>query len=188
MAKLKDIPQELKAFNEIFNQLDRKYSTLQIWEDFLTMVICTFGFGTQEETYKQTVKKYTKEEVQLFVQLCGEMMKVILPRLGKYSEENRIWYDFFGGFYEAISHKPGLGQFFTPPTLVNFMVQSIGIEKDSKDKKIIDPACGSGRFVIASHAENPQNLHWGVDVDLVCCKMTVLNMFFHGVRGEVVWG
>ena len=48
--------------------------------------------------------------------------------------------NFMGGFFRG-----DFGQYFTPDTIVDFIVKSIGIQKDWK---ILDTSCGSGGFLL----------------------------------------
>lgn len=52
----------------------------------------------------------------------------------------------------------------------------------------MDNACGSGRMLLAAHANHPTNYCCAQDLDRICCLMTVCNFIVHGVNGEVVWG
>jgi type I restriction-modification system DNA methylase subunit len=71
--------------------------------------------------------------------------------------------DIFGGIYEnylkALYSEENLGQFFTPPEVVDFMLEEIGwteeeIKKRAGENKdnlsIIDPSCGSGTFLYSA--------------------------------------
>ncbi len=42
------------------------------------------------------------------------------------------------------------GQYFTPRTIVNFMVNLAGVEYGENGMKVLDPACGSGGFIITA--------------------------------------
>ena len=48
--------------------------------------------------------------------------------------------NFMGGFFRG-----DFGQYFTPDTIVSFIVKSIGVQKDWK---ILDTSCGSGGFLL----------------------------------------
>ena len=48
--------------------------------------------------------------------------------------------NFMGGFFRG-----DFGQYFTPDTIVDFIVKSVGIQKDWK---ILDTSCGSGGFLL----------------------------------------
>lgn len=67
-------------------------------------------------------------------------------------------YDVLGGFFERFlwsEFKQSKGQFFTHPNIVNFIIQGLDLEKfiinkinESSLPLLIDPACGSGTFLI----------------------------------------
>ncbi|HTM67308.1 MAG TPA: N-6 DNA methylase, partial [Flavipsychrobacter sp.] len=54
-------------------------------------------------------------------------------------------------------------------------------------KDICDPTCGSGRMLLAAAKINRRLNYYGADVDLTCCKMTVLNMLVNSLPGEIAW-
>lgn len=70
-------------------------------------------------------------------------------------------YDVLGDFFERFlwdEFKQSKGQFFTHPNIVNFVIKAIGLNELAMDLLnnqtrlpfIIDPACGSGTFLIES--------------------------------------
>ncbi|MDQ7818795.1 MAG: N-6 DNA methylase [Melioribacteraceae bacterium] len=182
----RNIPIELKTFFKLFEQLAYRHQYSTVFDDYLTMCIYNFSYDNQE--YKklrdERMNNYEKKEHDLFNQLFFEMLKVLNDQLGSGMMK---WYDFFGCMYEAIisTHKSqAMGQFFTPVHVVDAMVLMNSIEKDSA---VNDPTCGSGRMLIASHVHSGGCYVYGQDLDLMCCKMSVLNMAFHGCNGEIVW-
>jgi type I restriction-modification system DNA methylase subunit len=94
--------------------------------------------------------------------------------------------DVLGEFYEQnISHK-GSGQFFTPWHICKFMAtctaESLEEKPSDRPLRILDPSCGSGRMLLASHRVNgPMHEYYGVDIDETCVKMTALNLFLNGM-------
>jgi len=67
-------------------------------------------------------------------------------------------------------HKVALGQYFTPPTVVEFMYQmllAIMPAKDRRNPRIIDPACGEGiflKYVLDNKITIPHQIY-GIDID-----------------------
>jgi type I restriction enzyme M protein len=183
----RDIPNELKSFWKVFQKLAYRHQYVTVFDDYLTM--CVFNFSMDEPTYKITrddaMKKYNTEEHKLFGELFFEMLKIYSEQI---VQREKAWYDFFGDLYQAISstHKSqAMGQFFTPDSVVDMIVRMNYIQQGVE---VNDPACGSGRFLIAAHAISGGCFVYGQDLDVMCCKMTVLNMVLHGCNGEVVWG
>ena len=59
------------------------------------------------------------------------------------------------------------GEVFTPDSLVQKMLDELGIDWDNppQDKKFLDPTCGSGNFLVAlSKRGIPLNMIYGVDL------------------------
>lgn len=178
---------EQKKLNEFEKLLDQyRYckgkSHIDAFGDFLEVLICFFS-----PTIRTEQGRFNTKELQILNQMINHL---ILTQNYMLQHGGKNWYDFFGSFYEKYAAKWSIknrGQFFTPPEIVDFMTFT-NIDIDSQDKYINDPACGSGRLLLASHAYNPKNFHFGQDIDRTCCMMTAINMAMHGCVGEVVWG
>ena len=101
--------------------------------------------------------------------------------------------DVLGEYYETHMAKKGKSQFFTPWPICQFMAKS-SVEEADRDEgrplRILEPACGSGRMLLAIAKEaGPRNEFYGIDIDQACVKMTALNLFLNGVfHSEVMCG
>ncbi|MFB9055070.1 N-6 DNA methylase [Formosa undariae] len=162
--------------------LSRKYDASQVFNDFLTIVICCMCREQQETLYFETIKRYEKDELNQFAQLFGEIALIYhnAEILGK-------WCDPLGQFYEALASnykKSSFGQFFTPKAICDLMSGFI-LEPNTFGKKVNEPACGSGRAVLSANNYAPGNYYICQDLDPICCKMAAINLCFHEVRGEV---
>ena len=116
----------------------------------------------------------TKELVYLVVK---ELQGISLLQSSK-----DIFSDAFEIFVSKILKDEG-GQFFTPPNIVEFMVNYLGPNIDSK---ILDPACGHGGFLLEtkeilwSKIESKEQRNksisnlYGVDKDLFLAKISKL--------------
>lgn len=122
----------------------------------------------------------------------------------KYFIEPFSRYDFFttkidglGAAYEVLGKLSGkdvkVGQFFTPPNVVSFIVKLAELEPTDV---VLDPACGTGRFLIYSmedmlnkvtgvnvsrhekHIKTKQL--YGTDDDINVAKLAKMNMYIHG--------
>ena len=108
------------------------------------------------------------------------------------------WYDVLGCIYESLAaskgRKQGFGQFFTPINVCNVMAAlTVSNEPDSKNNRISDPCCGSGRLLLAEYAAcvaaGAQDIRvTACDLDRTCCMMTTVNFIFHGVIATVYRG
>jgi N-6 DNA Methylase len=59
--------------------------------------------------------------------------------------------DILTGIYDIFMNREQrkkLGEFYTPPSIARYIIQRLGIKRDSR---VLDPACGSGTFLIESY-------------------------------------
>ena len=194
MAKKTDrnLPAEIKPIWDLINGFLYRQDYSRVFECMLDSII---NMATLDKTLHEEAKKsweiFKDKEREAMCQIVRE---VFILQNKMIVEQEKPWYDPFGTIYEFITsaHKSSaMGQFFTPQPVVDLLVAcTIMADKDYKKqsgKKIMEPSAGSGRMIIASHAVNPKNLHYAIDTDYLCCKMTVCNMFLHGCKGEVIW-
>lgn len=107
--------------------------------------------------------------------------------------------DIFGEIYEyflgnfALSEGKDGGAFYTPATVVRYMVNVLNPE--CGDKKFLDPACGSGGMFVqaarymhehnASEDEQMKFRCYGVEKDPKTVKLAKMNLLLNNVRGEI---
>lgn len=176
-------------FAETLHTIGRRFSLFTVFDDFLTMSIaaCTQNLQTKkswyEDEYLETIGKYKDSELRhefsnAFAYLITEMEERVGSSLGN---------DVLGDFFEQNISNGRNGQFFTPYPICQFMASITHTDKvcDNETKeplRILDPACGSGRMLLASHRINGfGNEYYGIDIDRTCVKMTALNLFLNGI-------
>ena len=107
--------------------------------------------------------------------------------------------DLFGEIYEyflgnfALAEGQGRGAFYTPASVVQYMVEVLKPEPGIK--KFLDPACGSGgMFVQAArymhrHNANNQDIMnfrcYGVEKEPDTVKLAKMNLLLNNVRGDI---
>lgn len=109
--------------------------------------------------------------------------------------------DILGAVYEHFGlTSDAFGQFFTPPTVATAMaeLQAATLETDNATPadplRIADPACGSGRLLLAmgrylvQERIQPPALFVGQDKDPLCARMTAINFALSGLPGYVTHG
>ena len=112
-----------------------------------------------------------------------------------------IGIDLFGQIYEyflgnfALEEGKGGGAFYTPATVVRYMVEVL--KPEYGNKKFLDPACGSGgMFVQAARYMHNHNQNAATDdiMQFVCngvekepdtVKLAKMNLLLNNVRGEI---
>jgi len=101
-------------------------------------------------------------------------------------------YEFFLGKFALQEGKDG-GTFYTPSTVVRYMVEVI--KPEIGEKRFLDPACGSGgMFVQAArymHRHNAtaedmmQFMCYGVEKEPDTVKLAKMNLLLNNVRGDI---
>lgn len=166
--------------------------TKAVLDDLLTYIIGYFN----PEPKPDPQWKYTKEQNECFYNMMSEYADLMAREL-----KRQEWFDAWGDLFMALTPKGGArGQFFTPANLCNMMAQSTvdtsvaptrSCGAFGKRVVVNDPAAGSSRNLLAAHARfihDNANKPYLVaeDIDLMCCKMSAVNMMMHGCYGEVI--
>ncbi len=178
----------ISSFKTVFEKAAYGGSYHTVFDDFLTVCICCFsinpetGMSFYEDEYLNIIEPYKKRgTLKHFPDLLAELVIFMEENL-----ENPLGNDMLGDFFQQfISHGQN-GQFFTPFHICTFMAQ-INSGEETHSLNVMDPACGSGRMLMAFGrlASIPHN-YYAIDIDPLCVKMTTLNLFLNGLRGEVV--
>ncbi len=96
--------------------------------------------------------------------------------------------DLFGkAFLKFLSsaQRNSRGQFFTPDEVINFCVNFL---KPTTNQKILDPACGSGSFLISvknyfvNNKLKSNNNIFGIEINSSAAKIAKLNMILSGIN------
>lgn len=175
---------------KVLDKISGKYSTQNVFDDFLQMAICAFSNQRMEEEYLQIAKRYDSNELKVF----GEALGAMLADYESASDSSGSWDDILGKYFEetnSASQASRSGQFFTPPHICDLMSQIIGVEKvEGKEITVNDPTCGSGRNLISHSRLNANNrfntFYVGQDLDYRCVKMCALNFLMFGMKGIVI--
>lgn len=173
-----------KDLLKTFEKLSYAQQPAAVFSDLLTVVIAQFCPPPHYQSeHAEAVKRLGKKDLinQFVYALVQEYQSGII---------DKGWCDPWGDLYMELSSNyksQSMGQYFTPVDICSMMAKmSIGEEEQISDKRINDPACGSGRTLLAAKAFHPNNYFFGEDLDPICCKMAVVNFAFHGCIGEVV--
>ena len=159
----------------------------------ISMDIQKASQGKYNDRYMEIVKNYSEGKIgeraiDHFQRAFGFLMEETLES-GK---------DVLGEIFQAQITYGEHGQFFTPEHITDVMTAIVGTEKKDKlgthsdgnemGETMMDPCCGSGRFIISSAKQNPDNYFIGQDIDERCCKMAAINMFMRDLNGEIRLG
>lgn len=139
---------------------------------------------------------------EVYAQLVPEEEPELLSKIVRIFKDipEDIGIDLFGEIYEyflgnfALSEGKDGGTFYTPATVVRYMVEVL--EPAGHDKKFLDPACGSGgMFVQAARYMHRHNKAeeddvmtfrcYGVEKEPDTVKLAKMNLLLNNVRGEI---
>lgn len=109
-----------------------------------------------------------------------EVMSVLAPHQIT-AMRHSVIQEFYMYFAKGL-YKWDLAQYFTPPTVTDFIVDVINPQWDEKFR---DPACGSADFLTAAfrrgqHFPDYASRVWGADVSAEAVQVAVLNMVLNG--------
>ena len=138
---------------------------------------------------------------EVYGQLVPEEEPELLSRIVRVFKDipENISIDIFGQIYEyflgnfALAEGQGGGAFYTPASVVQYMVEVL--QPTIGDKKFLDPACGSGgmfvqaaRYMHRHNATNDQMMHfrcYGVEKEPDTVKLAKMNILLNNIRGEI---
>jgi type I restriction enzyme M protein len=151
----------------------------------------------------EEVEKYTAELADtlpkdIYYDVNGEDDPLVLAKLFKVFKDipTDVSLDIFGEIYEyflgkfALAEGQGGGEFFTPSTVVRYMVEALA----PTEGEIFDPACGSGgMFVqtahyISRHSAKGRDINlraYGVEKTGATVKLAKMNLVLNNVRGSI---
>lgn len=138
---------------------------------------------------------------EVYAQLVPEEEPELLSRIVRVFKDipDNCTIDIFGQIYEyflgnfALAEGKDGGAFYTPATVVQYMVEVLNPEPG--DKKFLDPACGSGgmfvqaaRYMHKHNADNDAQMQfrcYGVEKEPDTVKLAKMNLLLNNVRGEI---
>lgn len=171
--------------------------------DFLLNLPESENLAEKTKSAMEEIEKYTPELADtlpkdVFYSVNSEDDPLVLAKLFKVFKDipTNVSLDIFGEIYEyflgefALAEGQGGGEFFTPSTVVRYMVEVLA----PTEGEIYDPACGSGgMFVqtahyIAHHAMKGNDINlraYGVEKTGATVKLAKMNLVLNNVRGSI---
>lgn len=151
----------------------------------------------------EAVEKYTAEledtlPKDIYYSVNSEDDPLVLAKLLKNFKDipADVELDIFGEIYEyflgefALAEGQGGGEFFTPATVVRYMVEVLA----PTEGRVLDPACGSGgMFVqtahyIEKHKDKGRQMNlraYGVEKTGATVRLAKMNLVLNNVRGTI---
>lgn len=167
------------SFRNYIQLAGQRVGTSRAFSDFLTLTVCALSLGEKEDLYKQTSKSYNTEEITAFGNALAELIKEM-------DDNGKGLKDSLGEYFMEFASNKDTGQFFTSDDICDLMTSLNG--NYYFGKTIIDPCCGSGRLFLASARKKRNMFYHGVDIDIRCCYMTLINMCLNNMWGVIEHG
>lgn len=140
-----------------------------------------------------------------FTLRAKERLRTLLDTLNEF-DFSTMQSDFLGRVYEKLippMERKRLGQFYTPPQIVDFI---INLTLKGKDDIVLDPACGSGTFLVRTYHKLrelngvPRNIEgglgetfhkellsriYGIDINQFPSHLSVINLAIQNPKAKV---
>lgn len=191
------------VWNELEKIIHEGHSPVRVFEDWLDLVLngllsWTYNYeqpgffekasknqltGPYEERYLKVVQKYHSERARgerpadYFAQAWG------LLQYGTTHTQS----DVLGEIFQQNVTRGEHGQYCTPTEISELMSRML-LPADEEHKDVNDPCCGSGRMLVHAAQQSPHAKLYGVDKDLRCARMSVINMWLFDLNAQITWG
>jgi type I restriction-modification system DNA methylase subunit len=151
--------------------------------DFYAKLTANKFDGSWNDEYRKISARYSQRgdhgHMKTFSELWGDVVSIT----------RQSGQDILGQLYQDCISRGHHGQFFTPWNVVEMMVEMFLCDLDTTEsKRILDPCCGSGRFMMVAGKKSSNFVLCGRDIDARCVRMTVINMHALGLQAEVMRG
>jgi len=196
---------------KLLHKASKQFDLWDVFNDFLLLTATTIAnnsdpchtvtskaeWAKREQRYLETIRKYDKNEQELFPQMFAELVKEL-------ENHSRVenFEDVLGKmFHELELHNKWKDQYFTPQHVSDMMGRMI-TNKDELAKRIKargyvnlnEPCCGGGAMIYGfvnalrgygfNHSKNC--LIYASDIDERCVWMTYIQCSLYGLPAVVV--
>lgn len=169
------------AFSAALTKLSYKQQLWDVFRDFLDFSLLAFKWWDQDPNKFSTFNsKYTQDDLDVFLNAFTVLGEIA-------AGDGKGFNDPFGDYFMEHFASRITGQFFTPVSICDLTAEISGVRNCKPGQTICDPTCGSGRTLLAAAKIQREAIFFGADIDVTCCKMTVLNFLMNTMRGEVAW-
>ena len=166
-----DIKQLLKEFERFaYGQ-----SLSSAFTDLLDWTLLPFKMHETSKAQQQALETYRTHPK-------ATQLVTLVTLIGEGSEE---FCDPLGELYQQAISNGHNGQFWTPEHMCDMMAAITIGESLDDNQTVCDPACGSGRMLLSAAKINRKAMFYAADLDITCCKMTLVNMLLNSLQGEV---
>ena len=194
----------LKALEDAFEIAEREYE--RIYQ------VKIFDWWRMEKAEKYTLNGEEKNKQEDLERELNYTIRNVLKRFTHFDFKT-VNSDILGHVYEdylSKEERKKLGEYYTPPEVVRYILDSVGYtpEEDIEGKKLLDPACGSGTFLVEATKrlvgrylskihkrwaiglapeeasmvlESIRDSIYGLDINVFACHIAEMNLFFQTI-------
>ena len=188
------------GFMAEFKKLLYRHQAWEVWSDFCALSACAIAnavdkrhFETREKMYLDTIKRYNKQEQEVFPVLFAETVLEL---------ERNPDQDFLGKMFMQLElGNHWKGQFFTPYHVCHLMAKlNLDEQKENLERKgwisVGDCCCGAGAMLIAfANACRQEKINYqqdvlfiAQDIDSTAAYMCYIQLSLLGCAGYVKIG
>ena len=175
------------------------------YSDLISLV---FGKGSISHSHF-----HKEQDIFYWFELNDSIFIELLAILDKYDFKD-LSFDIIGKIYESYVdrfHRKEKGLFYTPPEIIDYILDEIGYIEDAKilTRTMIDPSCGSGAFLVhaakrlinahvnktTKKIDHPEVLIQsittqliGLDINPFSCYLAEINLFLELVKALTIQG
>ena len=171
-----------KELECIFEEMGYIQTVQEKFDRLLNACLFIYRFNPTKEEQKEFIDTVQGTNGQLYI----KAMQLIF-------NDSEGMHDAIGDFFQSIISRHSNSQFFTPECVSDLSALVVMGKNNIKEgMSVCDPSVGSGRMLLSAAkfaGKDKHKLHYyGVDIDLRCIKIALLNLCMHSLRGELVWG
>ena len=176
---------ENQSFETILKSFLPDFDIKTVFDDFLTITIISLtssaGYNPAGyyENYAAALSKYLHDPRYInFAHAFKALGQEMEARKAKDQST-----DILGEFYFKNVVTDSVRKFLEWDECIKLANSSFEkFKKSERSKRFLHSSCGSGILLLAVKKRFPQTeLLFGLDTDIICVKMTALNLFLHGV-------
>jgi len=165
-----------------------------ILQNVFLYIIKQHSAGIENKTIQEILEQLQIDGVKLSKKEKQELENILSEYNLQEAKE-----DILGFIYQSIrpqTDRKEAGQYYTPNKVVDFIIENVGIDvRKNEDLMILDPACGSGQFLLRAynillaqykeiglsdkeaHKKIIEKHLYGIDIDPVACALTKANLY-----------
>jgi type I restriction-modification system DNA methylase subunit len=179
------------ALSSILSFNDNLYRSTS-YEDFLAKANENRFDGIYEERYRSIISKYKENESRKPGQRPADFFKSAWIHAQR--EIDQTGKDVLGHLFECFLANANIGQFFTPMSVSRMLARLLNEDADDEEKKdkrgmtVHEPACGSGKIIIAQNEMSPNAHYTGIEVSPLVARICSLNMWLFDINADIYNG